>query len=189
MMKLNLPSPKIPLAHTIKLPSLPARRAEEQVTIEIGEHYVKWAVGRMHKNQMQIEGARFQYFDQANDVDISSYISTCYSDFKIRKKSAIGVIPAPLSISKNIDMPSSDAEEIKKIVNLHAGRYTPYSREEIIIDYLSMVVEGQHYTNVLLMIIHRDVAERFLRVFEVAGITLDKMVTPLEAMAGVFNRW
>src|SRR3972149_3451470 len=51
-------------------------------------------------------------------------------------KEVVCVVPSKLLITKNVDMPSRDRKEIDKIVDLQAGRFTPYSRNEIVIDYL-----------------------------------------------------
>ena len=47
-----------------------------------------------------------------------------------RKAAVICVVPANAVTAKNLEVPSSDPEEIKSIINLQVGRHTPYSAKK-----------------------------------------------------------
>ncbi len=122
-------------------------------------------------------------FSENADVEISQFLMEACQTFKVNTKSAVCILSSPLFISKNVDMPSTDREEISKIVDLQAGRYTPYSRDEIVIDYICMETAGQYYTNVLLMIVNRQAVDRYFQIFEKAGLTIEKIAIAAEGMA------
>lgn len=102
-----------------------------------------------------------------------------------RKRGDIRVvlsIPSPLVITKNIEIPSQDPQEIKEIINLQAGRLTPYAREEVIIDYINIGVFRQSYTKLLLLIVNKDVVNKQLSLFAEAGVRIDHVLLPAEAL-------
>ena len=68
-------------------------------------------------------------------------------------------VPANAATAKNIEVPSSDPEEIKSIINLQAGRHTPYSREEVLISYINLGLNAFNNTRLLLVIVHRNMVK------------------------------
>ncbi len=163
--------------------------ADKQVVINICGSYVKWVMAREAQGKTFIEHVRYKKFDNPADEDISLFLVDCFNEFKLHKRSAICALPSNLYISKNVDMPSNDPDEIRNIINLHAGRYTPYAREEIVIDYLTSQAPEQHYTNVLLLIVNRNDITRFFKVFNDAIVDLEKIVVSAEATALLFEKW
>jgi Tfp pilus assembly PilM family ATPase len=102
-----------------------------------------------------------------------------------REYTAIATVPANLVITKNIEIPSQDPKEIKDIINLQAGRLTPYSRDEVIIDYIHIGVFRQSYTKLLLVIVNKDIVQKQLALFSEAGINITKIVLSSEAIASL----
>jgi len=93
--------------------------------------------------------------------------------------------PAHFLITKNIEIPSQDAKEIKDIINLQAGRLTPYAREEVIIDYVNIGVFRQSYTKLLLAIINKDIVSRQFALFGEAGARVDRIYFSSEAIGAL----
>lgn len=95
-----------------------------------------------------------------------------------RKRSDVRVVLCVSSgsvISKNIEIPSQDPKEIKEIINLQAGRLTPYAREEVIIDYINIGVFRQSYTKLLLLIANKELVNKQLSLFAEAGVRVDRI--------------
>jgi Tfp pilus assembly PilM family ATPase len=88
-------------------------------------------------------------------------------------------------ITKNIEIPSKDPKEIKDIINLQAGRLTPYAREEVIIDYVNIGVFRQSYTKLLLAIVNKDIVNRQFALFNEAGTRLDRIYFSSEAIGAL----
>lgn len=124
----------------------------------------------------------------SNDLEASKFLLDCLRKFKVKKRRAVIVLPTSVFICKNMDMPSDNREEIAKIIELQAGRFTPYSAEEIVIDYLCHVVKDQHYTHVLLFIVHRQIIDRCLKLLQGAGIEPAGFRAGIEAVAGRIQR-
>ncbi len=137
--------------------------------IEISEGLLKAVYGQ-GRNPYQVTHADFLKLTDGDDISASRFLLNCLKKFKVKKRRAVVVLPTDVFICKNMDMPSDNQDEIAKIIELQAGRFTPYSADEIVIDYLCHVVKDQHYTHVLLFIVHRQVVDRYLKILQGAGI-------------------
>lgn len=102
---------------------------------------------------------------------------------KIKNPHYVLCVPAQLVITKNIEVPSLDHKEIREIVNLQAGRHTPYSREEVIVDFIPIGTYKQSYTKVLLLIVNSSVIKKQFALLEKAGIKIDKAILAQEGIA------
>ena len=116
------------------------------------------------------------------DADIAKALATSYSAMKVKTLKVVDVIPASVAITKNIEVPSINPKEIREIINLQAGRHTPYSREEIIVDYLEVGVYKRNYTKILLVIVARSVIKKHTEIMAKAGLTLDRVMFAPEAI-------
>ncbi|MCC6581258.1 MAG: pilus assembly protein PilM, partial [Phycisphaeraceae bacterium] len=83
-----------------------------------------------------------------------------------------------------LDLPSTDPLEIADMVELQAGKLTPYSKEEIVADYKIVGPARDGYTKVMLVIVQRSVLRNRFSVMEEAGIPLATMSIGTE---GVLN--
>ncbi len=63
---------------------------------------------------------------------------------------------------RNLELPTTDPQEIKDIISIQAGKQTPFSRDEIIADFKTIGLTRQHYTKVLLAIVQRTTVNNFL---------------------------
>ena len=111
-----------------------------------------------------------------SEEELPKVIKSTLGDFNAKKAQAIYVVPSKLTTTKNIEIPSLDPEEIKSIINLQAGRHTPYSREEIIIDYINIGVFQRNYSKVLLVIVNRNVIKKQLTALNQAGLKIQKIL-------------
>ncbi|MFH0918150.1 MAG: pilus assembly protein PilM [Candidatus Omnitrophota bacterium] len=123
-----------------------------------------------------------------NDIDIAKSIQVVIGALKGKKVEVIDVVPTQLVITKNIEIPSIDKKEIKEILNLQAGRHTPYSREEIIVDYVEIGTYKHSYTKVLLVIVARSVVKRHYEILDRAGFRLKRALLASEGLALVASK-
>ncbi len=76
-----------------------------------------------------------------------------------------------------------NTQEIREIVDLQAGRHTPYSREEIVIDYINIGAYRENYTKILLVIVTLSVVRRQIDILERAGLKVEKVYFAPEMIA------
>ncbi|MBF0505005.1 MAG: PilN domain-containing protein [Candidatus Omnitrophica bacterium] len=106
-----------------------------------------------------------------------------------RKAAVICTIPANAGTAKNIEVPSTDPEEIKSIINLQASRHTPYSKEEVLIRFINLGVNvSNNNTRLLLVIVHRNMLKERILALEKAGLNVDKILFVPEAMARFYAK-
>ena len=122
------------------------------------------------------------------DDEISKIILAAIKDLKIKNPRVVLTVPAQLVITKNIEVPSVDPAEIREIINLQAGRHTPYSREEIIVDYINLGTYRQNYTKILLLIVNSTVIKKQFAIADKSGIKIEKALFSQEGIAVLTGR-
>lgn len=118
-----------------------------------------------------------------SDIEIAKTMQFSLGGLKGKKIDFIDIIPAHLVITKNIEVPSIEKREIREILNLQAGRHTPYSLEEIIVDYVETGTYKHSYTKVLLVIVARSVVKRHYEILDRAGFKLKQVLLAAEGLA------
>ena len=169
-----------------KRPSL--GRGTDRVFVDLSDDHVRIVYGKETGGHCVIVQVAERQFGENAEAEMSQFLDDFFVKNKIKSKRVICAVQSKSFISKNVDIPSSDDEEIRKIIDLQAGRYTPYSRDEIVIDYLSIEKGIQHYTNVLLVIIHRDVTDKYFQIFDRVEIDIEKIFIVSEGMAPLYSR-
>ena len=102
--------------------------------------------------------------------------------------SFLGVIPSYCAVTRNIEIPSLDPNEIREIISLQATRHTPYARNEIIIDFLNLGVFKSVYTKILLIIVPRSIVMRLYELATKLNLRMNKVVFAPEAMVRDVSR-
>lgn len=146
---------------------------KETLCAELGSEYLKLACIS--------KGGEVKYLTSLDirpmmDEDISKFIGNYLKEKRIKTNEVISAIPARYTVTKNIELPSANPKEIKEIIKLQAGRYTPYSKEEIVIDYFPIGVYKGGYTKILLVIVNRDVIAKQVEILEGAQLRLKKVI-------------
>jgi hypothetical protein len=118
-----------------------------------------------------------------SDIDISQTLLGIIDTIFTKHLEVVDIINPSSVITKNIEIPSIDPKEIKEIVSLQAGRHTPYSREEIIVDYINLGIYRKNYSRLLLVIVNRNIVKRHFDILNKAGIMPQKIIFSAEAVA------
>jgi len=121
------------------------------------------------------------------DGALSKVIHSALAGVKYKTANILYILPPSLTITKNIEIPSVNPEEIKSIVSLQAGRHTPYSREEIEVGYIHLGTLKENYTKVLLVIANRSTLKKKLKILEGAGLKVDKVLFAPEGIANFYS--
>jgi Tfp pilus assembly PilM family ATPase/Tfp pilus assembly protein PilN len=94
----------------------------------------------------------------------------------------LGVIPSYQAVTRNIEIPSLDQNEIREIISLQATRHTPYARNEIVIDFLNLGVFKSVYTKILLIIVPRTVIVQLYELAAKLDLKVGKIIFAPEAI-------
>ena len=122
------------------------------------------------------------------EEELPQVIRASLNDIRLKKTAALCTLPSSQVITKNIEIPSLDAEEIRSIIDLQAGRHTPFSREEILVGHIKIGVFQRNYTKILLILVNRNVVKKQLEILDQSGIKVDKVLFAPEGMAHFYSQ-
>lgn len=141
-------------------------KKEHNTVVEITDTHVK-----ILQVKPQLGGARLTFGDirtieQFTDEHVADLVSQVMKGRDIDPDKFAVVIPRRFVILKQIRLPSHAEEEIHRMAGLQLGSHTPYSREDVIFNQIILEKESGGYSRVLLVVLHKDVVNRYLKVFQ-----------------------
>lgn len=159
------------------------KSGKEYIGITLSEDVFKVAHLKGSASGQKLIGISKRDVGASKEEELPAVIQSAMGELHFKKPCVFCTIPSQMVTTKNIEIPSLDAEEIKSIIDLQAGRHTPYSREEILVGYIPTGVFQNNYTKVLLIIVNREVIKKQLETLGGAGVTVDKILFGPEAIA------
>ncbi len=164
------------------------KAARDYISIMLSEDTLKIVHLSVSPSEQKLIGLTKRSVQGISEAELPAAIQSAMEDLKVKKPEILCTIPSHLVTTKNIEIPSVDPEEIKSIVDLQAGRHTPYSREEILVGHIPIGVFQRNYTKVLLIIVNRDVIKKQVNVLAAAGVKVNRVLFGPEGMACFYAR-
>ena len=163
-------------------------RKKDYLAIEIGASVIKAAYIKSRNGGTDVVDLAVEDISGLSVSDVSQKLSDMVKSMEgVKNPEVINVIPSGYTIFKNIEIPSVDEKEIKSIIDLQAGRHTPYSREEIILDHLNLGRVHESYTKVLLVIVKKDIITDRYDMIKEAGFKAKRAVLSSEVVSRYFE--
>jgi len=144
-------------------------------SIEITDSYIKIVHATTGTRNPSVIACDVKEITEKSDTEISKALLQMISGIKIKTENCVAVIPRRFAILRHINLPSHSQVEIEKMLNLQVGRQVPYPKEDIVIDYIVLHKEPTGYSKVLVIAVHKDVINRYLKIFGDAGLLLHKL--------------
>ena len=151
------------------------------VIVEIGNDWLKVAEAKLVSSKLSINKLSFVKLAEIKD-SVADAVSRVFRDLKLNKNAVFSIIPRHLVTVRILEFPSTDAKEIKDMINLQVGKQTPYSKEEIISTYRLIGSEKEGYTKVILSIARRKIVSDRVETLQKAGIDVDKVFLSSECL-------
>ncbi|MCF7875339.1 MAG: pilus assembly protein PilM [Candidatus Omnitrophica bacterium] len=145
-------------------------------TLEIGNSWLKVIQIQISRHEKKVVNLIKKDIKSLSDQKISEIIKKISKQLKIKSSMCFISVPRYYVTSRNLDLPSTNPNEIKEMIQLQIGKQTPYDRDEIISDYQiieNKAIEG--YSKVMLVIVHRNIVQRFLDILEKAKLKTDEV--------------
>src|SRR3989338_4580920 len=161
----------------------------EQIGIDLSGNHFRLARVIVRSNRKELVDVVYRDTTGLSDEDISLVVKSVLGAMNIKNPEILIAVPSHLVITKNIEIPSINHQEITTIVNLQAVRHTPYSREEIIVDYIHIGTYKETYSRILLLIAARDVIKRQFMLVEQAGFKCSGVFFAPEAIAAILDQF
>ncbi len=101
----------------------------------------------------------------ADDAKIAEKLTETLRKLKFNLDPVIVSLPRINVTSRYLKVPAQNPAEIERIVSLQAPRYLPYSSEELNTGFQVIRTDKEGYSDVNLIIAHRDVTGRYVNMF------------------------
>ena len=160
----------------------------DMISVYLGDDEIKIAQLEAAGSSWKLNNVLKRDLHDLSENDLPQVLQSLLSSINARRGRAIVVVASHQATTKNIEIPSRDPAEIKSIINLQAGRHTPYSRDEILISYVNIGVYQTNYTKVLLVIMNRNVIKKNLNILEKAGLKIDRVLFVPEGIARFYAK-
>jgi len=166
----------------IKLGKIKHKQRQIVTALEISDKWLKVVQAEYHKRKRIISTIVTKKIDSLTDDRISGVIAKLANELKINSHYLIISVPRNVTTTRNLELPSTDAFEIKDMVELQIGKQTPYASYEVIKDYHVLDSDADGYSNVLLVIVHRDIVGRYFKILEKAGLSAERVAFSSEGL-------
>ena len=147
----------------------PGKSRKTVVALESSGEYLKLAVVSVTPRGRKISKlvARTVVLQE----DLSTLLQGIVEDGLIQADSRVVIsIPRNLVTVRNLQLPTTDPQELREMVNLQAVKQTPFLKDEIIADYQVVRSSPEGYTDVVLVTTHRSVSNTSLKILDDAGL-------------------
>jgi Tfp pilus assembly PilM family ATPase len=171
--KASLP-PSLSRLKSLAFPSIRAK--QNVVALEIGEDWLKIVISEGGK----LRGAAVEPVSGQSELEISQKLAAFLQAKAFKPTRVLISHPTHNLTTRILALPSTDAKEIKDIVELQAVKQTPYNRDEITTGFYVIETDATGYSRVLVAISHREVVLRYFRIVELAGLNPDMATMALE---------
>lgn len=158
-------------------------KAREFIGVDLSSHNLKVARLMASLNSIEVVNLLCKGIANLSDDDIARVAGGMLAELKPKNPLCVDVVSTHIAITKNIEIPSCRPQEIKEIIGLQAGRHTPYSRDEIIVDYIPIGEYKNSYTKILLVIVSRSIIRRHCDILQKAGLPPEKILFAPEGLA------
>lgn len=145
------------------------------LTIELDDNTLKLMQARATPKGWRVDKFGTEDISGKSEEDISAIIKDTLHKQKIKKTNTILVIPRGLVTVRYLQLPTTNPNELDNMVDMQVVRQIPYTREEMVYDYYIIGLTEEGYTKVLLVIAHRDIISKYLRILEKVGIVPDSI--------------
>ncbi len=163
------------------------KKSKDFVGLTLTDDYLKVAHIKGTKSVPKVANIGLHDIKGLPQQGLISAVKKALKGVNVKKANLLLVVPPSGVSTKNIEIPSTNSEEIRSIVNLQAGRHTPFSREEIQVGYVNMGVSQGNFTKVLLVIADKKVVKEKLAIFEKAGVKITDVCFASEGVAKLYG--
>lgn len=138
--------------------------------IEITDSHIKILEAQTTRAGSKIKHCEIKTIVERDDKETARLLKTTVAASKLKIKHLVAVIPRRFAMLRVITLPSHAGDEIAKMVSLQIVRQTPYPPEDVVFDHLVLDKDPSGYTKVLIVIVHKDVINRYLNILAQAGL-------------------
>ncbi|MCA9402162.1 MAG: pilus assembly protein PilM [Candidatus Omnitrophica bacterium] len=140
--------------------------------IAMTDNCLKLVRARYVRGQGQLTALDVRHVNGDTDADLLPALREFARHKAVKGGGAYLVLPRHLAILKVIRLPSQEERELRQMAEIQISSQTPYTTDEVEYDVQVISRDEEGYTKVLLIVIPKDVTERFIELAEQARIAL-----------------
>jgi Tfp pilus assembly PilM family ATPase len=122
-----------------------------------------------------------------DEKKIEERLTFLLSRLGFRNNPLIISLPRAKATCRYVKIPAQSPQEIEKIVTLQASRYLPYPQEELITGYEIISMDKAGYSNVEMVIVHRDMILRYVKIAKSIGARQMTIALSSYGLTNLFN--
>lgn len=164
-----------------------SKKSQEYLCVSLSEETLRIAQVKSAPTFPKVSKVFSEKIKGKEPEELLQIVQAALKGFNTKATAHICIVPTSLATTKNIEIPSTNPEEIRSIVNLQAGRHTPFSRDEIQIGFINNGIYKGNYTKVLLAIVNRNNLKKHLSVFEKSGLKIKQVLFSPEGIASFYS--
>ncbi len=143
--------------------------------IEITDTHIKLIQAKTARGINSVSHCNIRALHQYTDEEVTNTLIEMARLTNIPSEGLTVLIPRRFAILKQLRLPSSEDTEIKKMVGLQLVSQIPYALEDVIYEYSIIEKEPSGYTQVLVMVVHKEVTDRYLKLLGKMGLHPGKL--------------
>lgn len=159
----------------INLTKFTAKPKKIITALEIDTRWLRIIQVEYSKREKRVSAIIAKDVRSLSDDALSKIITDLSGKLKINSPHLITSIARALATTRNLEFPSTNPSEIKDMIELQIGKQTPYPSDEIIKDYQILDSNVSGYSRVLLVIVHRDIVQRYFKILKTAGLRVERV--------------
>ena len=159
-----------------------------KIGFEFTKGFLKISVLQTVKKEKEISFLEVIPIQDLLEEEVALRIVNALKGFSIGNLEACLEVPVESVITRTLQIPSTEDNEIRDILNLQAGRQTPYSREELVIDYIKLGEQQGVYTKILVVMVPKEYIQQKNDILELAGFKLSKIIFGAEGICRWFSQ-
>ncbi|MFZ5801238.1 MAG: pilus assembly protein PilM [Candidatus Omnitrophota bacterium] len=128
----------------------------------------------------------FENLNVASDADLAKSLSVLIARLKLPPGKVIGVLPRSQATMRFLRLPSQDPVEIENMIGLQIAKHTPYSKEDVVVDYLLAGKDDEGHSLVALVIAHKDAVNRYVNIFKTAKLNLNQLTLSSQGICDLY---
>lgn len=121
-------------------------------------------------------------------VEAVSKISQVLKDLNYKQQPIIISLPRAQATCRYLKIPSRIPNEIERIIKLQASSYLPYPASDLITGYQVISTDKEGYTHINLVIVYRDIIERYMKIFKELKIPAFNIALSSYGLANLYNQ-
>lgn len=164
------------------------KRKKYSYFIDFCKSYIK--IIRVFRKESSSEGVVIDKIftlnlEEVNEDEVDEFFSKLFASTD--DLNLIGFIPRRNTTIKYLKLPSSEKEEIDKMIAFEVEKKIPYEIEEITYDYKIQFVDSEGYAHLMLVIAHKRRVRDLIQNFERYNLVIDSVLLDVEVLCKWYN--